>query len=200
MQVVPLRRLPSCSVGIIHPTVCVIPFQFSGSRIVVPYAPPPFWGCVSGLSQVRLRLPRLSVHIRIRINYAPSLHSHYRSFLTTTADAPRINRSFPTCAVRVSPHLHWHNVRHRSWFLCSLYFSFAYSFSLAPLTRLHHWPVWLTVSDIRPYWFSAVFHQDIFQRRQYPHGGWLYNHPIVYEPYTQSICRLQQNILDMTVL
>lgn len=34
-----------------------------------------------------------------------------------------------------------------------------------------------------------------------PHGrGWLYNHPIVYEPYTQDLCRLQQYILDMTDL
>ena len=34
-----------------------------------------------------------------------------------------------------------------------------------------------------------------------PHGGgWLYNHPTVYEPYSQDICRLQQNILDMTDL
>ena len=34
-----------------------------------------------------------------------------------------------------------------------------------------------------------------------PHGGgWLYYHPDIYEPYTQDICRLQQNILDMTDL
>jgi len=34
-----------------------------------------------------------------------------------------------------------------------------------------------------------------------PHGsGWLYYHPTLYEPYTQDLRRLQQNILGMTDL
>ena len=34
-----------------------------------------------------------------------------------------------------------------------------------------------------------------------PHGGgWLFNHPYYYEPYIRDICRLQQDILDMTDL
>jgi len=31
-------------------------------------------------------------------------------------------------------------------------------------------------------------------------GGWLYYHPTLYGPYTQDVCRLQQNILGMTDL
>ena len=51
------------------------------------------------------------------------------------------------------------------------------------------------------YWFSAVFHTFKSQRRQHPAwGGWLYHHPTLYEPYIRDICRLQQDILDMTDL
>ena len=117
------------------------------------------------------------------------------------ADAPWINRTFPTCAARVTPYLHRHVPERRPRFLCSLYSSFTFSFSPSLWPGCHHWLVWLIASDIRPFRFSAVFHQDIFQRRQHPTwGGWLCYHPIVYEPYTQDFCRLQQNILDMTNL
>ena len=37
------------------------------------------------------------------------------------------------------------------------------------------------------------------EQRQHPIPG-LYYHPLLYEPYSQDFCRLQQDILDMTDL
>ena len=192
---------PSCFVGTVHLTKCVVQFQFSGSRIVVPYAPPPSEAV-------------FLVLVRFAYGFLDFL-STYKSILTMPlrstpitgassllrADAPWINRPFPTCAARVTPYLHWLVPERRPRFLCSLYPGFAFSFSPSLWPGCHHWPVWLIASDIWPFRFSAVFHLDMFQRRQHPTWGeWLYHHPVAYEPYIQDVCRLQQNILGMTIL
>ena len=49
--------------------------------------------------------------------------------------------------------------------------------------------------------FLPFYTLSSFNGGSTPHGGgWLYHHPGVYEPCSQDICRLQQNILDMTDL
>lgn len=99
------------------------------SRIVVPYAPPPS-------EVVFLVLVRFAYgFLDFLFTYESILTMPLRSTPITgassllRADAPWINRSFPTCAARVTPYLHRHVPERRPRFLCSLYSSFTFSFS-----------------------------------------------------------------------
>ena len=127
--VAPCKPLLSCFVDTIRLTKCVIQFQFLGSRIVVPYAPPPS-------EVVFLVLVRFAYgFLDFLFTYESILTMPLRSTPITgassllRADAPWINRSFPTCAARVTPYLHRHVPERRPRFLCSLYSSFTFSFS-----------------------------------------------------------------------
>ena len=123
------RHGPPCCADTACPGFRVIGFRFLGSRIVVPYAPPPFGIGVSGVSQVCLRLPRLSVHIRICTDYAPSLrppyccgHHHYYGLL------PHGLAGHFLPARRRCHFTYFNFLKCRPWFLCSLCFSFPYRF------------------------------------------------------------------------
>ena len=66
---------------------------------------------------------------------------------------------------------YFNKLKCRPWFLCSLCFSFTYRFWPVSIARLPSLTGVISAKDIRPYWFSAVFHGCRFQRRQHPHQG-----------------------------